>query len=94
MGSHLICYFLVFTLLISLSEDSELYKLIRTSANDWKFFLKLSDSEVENDILSKVDSVRGLMTRETGITPSVSEADLKDYLMEVLNEVKNEQEKK
>ena len=79
---------------ISLSEDSELYKLIRTSANDWKFFLKLSDSEVENDILSKVDSVTAVMTRETGITPSVSEADIKDYLMEVLSEVKNEQEKK
>ena len=56
--------------------------------------MKLSDSEVENDILSKVDSVTAVMTRETGITPSVSEADIKDYLMEVLSEVKNEQEKK
>jgi hypothetical protein len=78
---------------ISLSEDSELYKLIRTSAKDWKFFLKLSDSEVENKILDKVDSVRAVMSRETGISPSISLDNAKDYLMKVLDEVKNEQEK-
>jgi hypothetical protein len=75
---------------ISLSEDSELYKLVRTSAKEWKFFLKLSDSEVEKKVIDKVDSVRRLMTKETGITPSVSLNDAKDYLSEILDEIKKD----
>jgi hypothetical protein len=75
---------------ISLSQDSELYKLIKTSAKEWKFFLKLSDAEVEKGILEKVGSVKGVMTTETGISPSVSISDAKDYLVEVLNEIQND----
>jgi hypothetical protein len=78
---------------ISLSQDSELYKLIRTSAKEWKFFLNLSDSEVEKTILNKVDDVRQLMTQETGITPSVSLNEAKDYLIEVLDEIKKDRER-
>jgi hypothetical protein len=55
--------------------------------------LKLSDSEVEKTILDKVDGVRQLMTQETGITPSVSLNDAKDYLMKVLDEIKKDEEK-
>ena len=79
---------------ISLSEDSELYKLIRTSANEWKFFLKMSDAEVEKTILEKVGSVREVMTTETGIPPSVSIGDVKDYLTEVLDELHKDQKEK
>jgi hypothetical protein len=75
---------------ISLSQDSELYKLIKTSAKEWKFFLKLSDAEVEKGILEKVGSVKGVMTTETGISPSVSISDAKDYLVEVLNEFQSD----
>jgi hypothetical protein len=77
---------------ISLSEDSELYKLVRTSAKEWKFFLKLGDAEVEKTILNKVESVRQAMTKETGITPSVSLNDARDYLVEVLDEMRKDQE--
>lgn len=53
-------------------------------------FLKLCDSELEKSILDKVDSMREIMTKETGITPSVSPDDVKDYLIEVLDEIKKE----
>lgn len=83
----------LYSSVVSLSEDSELYKLIRTSAREWKFFLKLSDAEVEKRILDKVGSVKQVMATETGITPSVSTGDAKDYLAEVLSELGKEQEK-
>ncbi len=72
---------------ISLSEDSQLYKLIRTSANEWKFFLKLSDAEAEKTILDKVTGIKQGMTTETGITPSISINDAKNYLRDVLDEL-------
>ena len=75
---------------ISLSEDSQLYKRTRTSAQEWKFFLKLGDAEVEKRILDKVGSVKQVMATETGITPSVSICDVKDYLVEVLNEIQSD----
>ena len=75
---------------ISLSQDKELYKLIKTSAKEWKFFLKMSDAEVERGILEKVGSVKGVMTTETGIAPSVSISDAKDYLVQVLNEIQGD----
>ena len=77
---------------ISLSEDSQLYRLIRTSAQEWKFFLKLGDAEVEKRILDKVGSVKQVMATETGIIPSVSIVDAKDYLSEVLREMANDPE--
>ena len=70
-----------------------MYKLIRTSANEWKFFLKMSDAEVEKTILEKVGSVREVMTTETGIPPSVSIGDVKDYLTEVLDELHKDRER-
>jgi hypothetical protein len=79
---------------ISLSEDSELYKLIRTSAKEWKFFLKMSDAEVEKTILEKVGSVGEVMATETGIPPSVSIDDVKDYLTDVLDELQKDQKEK
>ena len=78
---------------ISLSQDSELYKLIKTSAEEWKFFLKMSDAEVERSVVEKVASVKGVMTTETGIAPSVSVSDAKDYLIQVLNEIQREGKK-
>jgi hypothetical protein len=72
---------------ISLSQDSELYTLIRTSAEEWKFFLNLSDAEVEKRTLDKVGSVKQLMASETGITPSLSIGHAKAYLDEVLGEI-------
>ena len=68
---------------ISLSQDLELYRLIRTSAKEWKFFLKLSDAEVEKTVLDKVGSVKQAMTVEYGIAPSVSLVDAKNYLTTV-----------
>ena len=77
---------------ISLSEDSQLYKIIRTSAQEWKFFLKLGDAEVEKRIIDKIGSVKQVMATETGITPSVSIVDAKDYLSEVLRELADDPE--
>ena len=70
----------LYSCVISLSEDSELYKLIRKSAKEWKFFLKLSDAEVEKSVLDKVENVKKVMTAESGIMPSVSNTDAKKLL--------------
>lgn len=75
---------------ISLSEDMEIYKLISKSAKEWKFFLKLGDAEVEKSVLEKVHRVKESMTTESGIAPSVSISDAKDYLTTVLEELKKE----
>jgi len=75
---------------ISLSEDMELYKLIRSSAKEWKFFLNISEAEVEKTVLEKVGAVKQLMTKETGIAPSVSISDAKDYLTAVLDQLKKD----
>lgn len=73
---------------ISMSEDMEIYKIIRNSAKEWKFFLKLGDAEVEKSVLEKVGSVKQAMTTESGIPPSVSISDAKDYLTAVLDQLK------
>ena len=80
----------LYSCVISLSEDSELYKLIRKSAKEWKFFLKLSDAEVEKSVLDKVENVKKVMTAESGIMPSVSITDAKNYLTAVLDQLKRE----
>jgi hypothetical protein len=78
---------------ISLSEDSRLRKQIRKSAQDWKFFLKLSDAEIEKRIVDQVEAVKDSMTTDTGVAPSISIEEARDYLQEVLNEVKKGQTK-
>ena len=78
---------------ISLSQDSELHRMIRKSAIESKFFLKLSNAELENTILNKVRRVKKLMTTETGVTPSLSIDDAKGYLSQVLDEMTKEEEK-
>jgi hypothetical protein len=78
----------LYSSVISLSEDTQLYKLIKKSAQEWKFFLNLSDAEVEKSIISKIADVREVMTKETGISPSISVSDAKDYLVKVLEELK------
>ena len=73
---------------ISLSEDSTLRKQIRKSAEDSKFFLKLSDAEIEKKIIDQVEGVKLSMTTDSGIAPSISIEEAKDYLGEVLKEMK------
>jgi hypothetical protein len=75
---------------ISLSEDSELRKLIRKSVQNWKFFLKLGDSEVEKRIIDQVEGVKQSMITDTGVAPSISIDEARDYLNEVLNEIKKD----
>jgi hypothetical protein len=75
---------------ISLSEDSTLRRQIRKSAEDSKFFLKLSDAEVEKRIIDQVEGVKLSMTADTGVAPSISIEEARDYLSEVLKEMKKE----
>jgi hypothetical protein len=84
----------LYSSVISLSQDSELHKMIRKSAIESKFFLKLSGAEVENTILNKVQSVKKAMTTETGITPSLTIDDAKGYLSKVLVEMTKQGEKR
>ena len=43
--------------------------------------------EIENKIISFTKKTRDLMTEETGISPSISNEDIKKYIQEVLIEV-------
>ena len=77
----------IYSSAISLSEDSELRKQIRKSTEDWKFFLKLSDAELEKKIIDQVEGVKLSMVKDTGVAPSISIEEARDYLNEVLNEM-------
>jgi hypothetical protein len=79
---------------ISLSEDQQLRRQIRKSAEDSKFFLKLGDAEVEKKIIEQVEGVRSSMIEDTGVAPSISIDEAKTYLNEVLNEMKKKDQDK
>jgi hypothetical protein len=77
---------------ISVAEDSELRKSIRRYAIQES---RLSDSigmaqmerEIERNVLAFTKRNQDKMTEETGIQPSLSEIDMKQYLEQVLQEV-------
>ena len=77
---------------ISLSEDSTLRRDESRSTKDSKFFLKLSDAEVEKRIIDQVEGVKLSMTADTGVAPSISIEEARDYLSEVLKEIKRKEE--
>ena len=82
-----------FSSAISISHDSNLRKLLRTSIVEQqaKFLDNIGTAEMQKELedrildLTNKESVR--MLEQTGIQPSLSEDDVKEYLGQVLNEM-------
>jgi hypothetical protein len=82
---------------ISLSEDIRLRQLIRDSTITQA--TRLLDSigigqmqkELESRVLKIVKQQQEVLTEQTGVEPSISEDDMKEYLQVVIEEVKGKQ---
>jgi hypothetical protein len=93
-------YLGIYSASVSVSVDRKLRQSIRNAAikESTKFLDSIGTAEMVRDIERKVVSVteatRDNMERETGISSSVDDEDIKKYLQEVLHEIKNKRVKK
>ena len=76
-----------------MSEDSKLRQVIRKVVlNETTLLDSMSTAQMEQEIQKRTLAVtrktRDLMAEETGIQPSLSEDDMKQYLQQVIEEVK------
>lgn len=87
-------YMGIFSASISVSEDSRLRREIRKAAikESTRFLDSIGTAEMEQEIEKRVMAMtaasRDTMERETGISSSFDEKDIKKYLQEALQEVK------
>lgn len=85
----------IYSSAISVSEDSELRKSIRRYAIEESGLLDSigmaqMESEIEKNVLSLTKRNQDKMTEETGVQSSLSEDDVKQYLEQVLQEVRKQ----
>ncbi|HYY67280.1 MAG TPA: hypothetical protein VE572_02915 [Nitrososphaeraceae archaeon] len=78
---------------ISVSQDIKLRQSIRRSAiQEVKFLESIGTAQMEQELQKRVLTIAKKnsdnMTEETGVQPSLSEEDMKQYLEEVLKEIK------
>ena len=78
---------------ICVSQDVKLRQSIRRSAmQEVKFLESIGSAQMEQELQKRVLTIAkknsDMMTEETGVQPSLSENDMKQYLEEVLNEIK------
>jgi hypothetical protein len=78
---------------ISVSQDVKLRQSIRRSAvEEVKFLKNIGTAQMEQELQKRVLTIAKKnsenMTQETGVKPSLSEQDMKQYLDEVLQEIK------
>jgi hypothetical protein len=78
---------------ISVSQDVELRQSIRRSAiKEVKFLESIGTAQMEQELQKRVLTIAkknsDIMTEETGVQPSLSEDDMKQYLEEVIREIK------
>ena len=88
----------VYSSAISVSEDSKLRQSIRNFAIKESRLLDSigiaqMEQEIEKRVLALTKQNQYRMTEESGIQPSLSEEDMKEYLQQVIEEVKNERRK-
>jgi hypothetical protein len=84
----------IYSSAISMSEDSKLRQSIRQFAlREAKLLDSIGTAQMEQEIRKKVLAFtkqnQDRMTEETGIHPSLTDEDVKAYLEQVINEVKN-----
>jgi hypothetical protein len=84
---------------ISVSQDTQLRKSIRNSALKEP---KLLDSigtaqmqlEIESRVLKIAEEQEEALKEQTGVQPSLNEEDMKEYLDQIINEVKKDRQEK
>lgn len=83
----------IYSSAISVSEDVIIRQTIRKSVNNESELLGSIGSshmqqELERRVLKITKSTSDLMEEQTGVEPSITEGNMKEYLQEVLTEVK------
>jgi hypothetical protein len=95
------CYLLfvgIYSAAISISQDVRLRQLVRKFAlQESKLLDSIGSAQVEREIFDKVllltKKTKDSMTSETGLDTSLEENDMKDYLGDVLAEIKRQKDK-
>jgi hypothetical protein len=90
------CYLIytgLYSSAISVSQDAGLRQSIRKSAiKEVKFLESMGTAQMEQELQKTVLTIArknsDIMTEETGVKPSLNEDDMKQYLEEVLKEIK------
>jgi hypothetical protein len=90
------CYLIyagLYSSAISVSQDVGLRQSIRKSAiKEVKFLESMGTAQMEQELQKRVLTIAkknsDIMTEETGVQPSLSEDDMKQYLEEVIKEIK------
>jgi hypothetical protein len=92
----LACYLIytgLYSSAISVSQDSNLRQSIRKSAiEQTKFLQSIGTAQMEQELQKRVLTIAkknsDIMAEETGVQPSLNEDDMKQYLEEVIKEIK------
>jgi hypothetical protein len=78
---------------ISVAQDQTLRQIVRKSAKDMKFLESIGSAQMEQELQRRVSIIAkensDIMTEETGVQPSLTEDEIKEYLNMVVNEVKH-----
>jgi hypothetical protein len=86
----------IYSAVTSVAQDSELRRSIKRSAEDQAGILKeIGASQMENEIRKRIKTVTQdllakseEMNEQTGISPSLGEEEIKEYLEQVVEEIK------
>jgi hypothetical protein len=86
----------IYSAVMSVAQDSELRRSIRRSAEDQAGILReIGTSEMENETRKRIKIVtQNLLTKsddmneQTGISPSLGEEEIKEYMEQVIEELK------
>lgn len=77
---------------VSVAQDATLRRSIRKNVNDMKFLESIGTAQMEQELQKRVLDITKqtseTMTEETWVQPTLSEDEVKQYLHEVLQEVK------
>jgi hypothetical protein len=87
----------IYSSAISVAQDSRLRKIVRKSVQEHLHLLdKIGTAEMQKDVENKVvyltRSNASDLIEDTGVEPSLSDADLKQYMKQVIDEVKRKGE--
>ncbi len=84
----------IYSSAISLSEDSKLRQSIRNFAIESKLLDSIGmdhmEQEIQKRVLAYTKQNQDRMAEETGIQSSLTEEDMREYLQQVIEEVKKE----
>jgi hypothetical protein len=77
---------------ISVAQDQTLRRSIRKSVKDMKFLESIGTAQMEQELQKKVLTIAkensDVMTEKTGVQPSLTEDEMKEYLAMVVSEIK------